>query len=204
MVKINRLPIFTSEVFSFELPNFEEWQKQIKQIVMVEDNAIHDYSTTPKEQCNVMAKRTAWNSHTRYSVLNLLSEEIKKHIKKFVDEEGYNIPELTIKDCWINWYSKDEHAQPHTHNDCLSVVFFVDVEKTNANLFFHKDDYLVLMKTYDIATNFSHIKQLEAKDGTVIFFDGSMRHSVSANKTENKRITVAINFYVTYNLPRWT
>ena len=42
MVKINRLPIFTSEVFSFELPNFEEWQKQIKQIVMVEDNAVHD------------------------------------------------------------------------------------------------------------------------------------------------------------------
>ena len=171
MVKINRLPIFTSEVFSFELPNFEEWQKQIKQIVMVEDNTIHDHSTTPKEQCNVMAKRTAWNSHNRYSVLNLLCEEIKKHI---------------------------------THNDCLSVVFFVDVEKTNANLFFHKDDYLVLMKRYDTATNFLHIKQLEAKDGTVIFFDGSMRHSVSANKTENKRITVAINFYVTYNLPRWT
>ena len=37
-IQISRLPIFTTEVFSFELPNFEEWEKQIKQIVLVEDN----------------------------------------------------------------------------------------------------------------------------------------------------------------------
>ncbi len=62
MVDINRFSIFKSEVFSFELPNFNFWKQQIEQIILVEDNKnIHGQDTTPDERCNVMAKRTAWN-----------------------------------------------------------------------------------------------------------------------------------------------
>ena len=85
MVEINRLPIFTQEVFYFTLPNFEEWKKQIKEIILVEENKnIHSHDTSPEEACNVMAKRTAWNSHQRYSALHMLCNEVKIYLKKFI------------------------------------------------------------------------------------------------------------------------
>jgi len=203
LFEINRIPIFTQEVFHFKLPNFEEWKKHINQIVLVEENKnMHAHETAPKEACNVMAKRTAWNSHQRYQILNDLCKEIGLHLKKFIEKEGYDIPELEIKDCWINWYGKNQYAQPHKHGGVLSVVFFVDVERSNGKFFAYSDNNAVLIKKNETHTNFSDTVQIDAKDGTVLFFDGSISHSVSPNTTDNKRVTVAINFSVFYKQER--
>jgi len=202
-LQIHRLPVFTNEVFSFQLPNFEKWEQQIKQIVLVEDNKkIHNYSSEPEEQCNVMAKRTAWNSHNRYPVLDLLCNEIKTFLNSFIQNENYDIPELQVEECWINWYGKNNYAQPHSHGSRLSVVFFVDVENTDAKFFFHADNHFVLVKKNETENNFSNIKHVNVKNGTVIFFDGSIRHSVSQNNTNSQRITVAINFIPVYTEKR--
>ena len=199
MVEINKVPIFTQEIFYFTLPNFEEWKKQIKEILLVEENKnIHKHNTSPEEACNVMAKRTAWNSHQRYSVLNMLCNEIKEHLNKFIEKENYDVPSLQIADCWINWYKKNQHAQPHKHVSALSVVLFVEVEKSNSKFFFHSNSNFALYKKEDAHTNFSNVKELNVKDGTVLFFDSSLHHSVSQNTTNEKRITVAINYVPEY------
>ena len=203
MIDINKVPIFTQEVFHFTLPNFEEWKKQIKQIILVEENKnIHKHDTLPKEACNVMAKRTAWNSHQRYPALDILCNEIKKHLKEFIKKENYDVPSLEIADCWINWYKKNQYAQPHKHGSALSVVLFVDVEKSNSKFFFHSNSNFVLVKEEDAHTNFSNIKELTVKDGTVLIFDGSVSHSVSSNLTDNTRVTVAMNFKADYKKNR--
>ena len=198
-MNVNKIPIFTQEVFYFTLSNFEEWKKQINQIILVEENKnIHGHDTTPKQECNVMAKRTAWNSHQRYPVLQSLCDEIKDRIEKFIEKEDYDIPNLEIENCWINWYKKNQYAQPHKHGDVLSVVLFVDVEKSNSKFLFNSNNYAVFVKKNDANTNFSNVKELTARDGTVIFFDGSIFHSVSSNTTDNTRVTIAINFKVNY------
>ncbi len=199
LFKINRLPIFTQEVFYFTLPNFEEWKKNINQIILVEENKnVHKHNTLPENACNIMAKRTAWNSHQRYSALNMLCVEVAKHLKNFIEKENYDIPSFEVSSCWINWYKKNEYAQPHKHGSVLSVVLFVDVEKSNSKFFFHSDNNWVLVKKDDVNTNFSDVKELTVKDGTVIFFDGSVSHSVSPNATDDTRVTVAINYKVNY------
>jgi uncharacterized protein (TIGR02466 family) len=203
MLEITKTPLFTQEVFSFVLPNHNEWIKHITQIVLVEENKnIHEHDTAPKEACNIMAKRTAWNSHQRYQILNDLCKEITLHLEKFIEEEGYDIPTLRVNSCWINWYKKNQYAQPHKHNDQLSVVFFVDVERSNGKFFFYSNDNAVLIKKDETRTNFSNAVQVNAKDGTVLFFDGTVSHSVSSNTTNNNRITVAINFEVSYDQER--
>ena len=202
-IQINRLPVFTTEIFSFQLPNFNNWQKEIKQIVLVEDNKeMHDHSSIPKEGCNVMAKRTAWNSHERYTSLKILCNEIADYLHSFVKNEGYDVPIFRVSDCWINWYNKDNYAQPHHHGAVLSVVVFIDVEDTDAKFFFHANNNLVLIKKEEASTNFSNIKHVKVKNGTVVFFDGALRHSVSQNTTDKKRITVAINFTPKYERKR--
>jgi ectoine hydroxylase-related dioxygenase (phytanoyl-CoA dioxygenase family) len=84
----------------------------------------------------------------------------------------------------------------------LSAVLFVDVEKTDARFFFHANHNLVLIKKQDVISNFSNLKEVQAKDGTVIFFDGSVKHSVSPNNTNNTRVTMAVNYKVNYKQER--
>ena len=78
-IEINRVPIFVNEIFYFQLPDFKVWQEKIKQIVLVEENKL--LNSSPTEECNIKAKRTAWNSHYRYPALNDLSKEIQKYLQ---------------------------------------------------------------------------------------------------------------------------
>jgi len=195
-IQINRLPIFTTEIFSFELPNFKIWQERIKQIVLVEENS--SFNTKPEDECNIKASRTAWNSHARYPAMRELSFELANYLQLFIKNEGYDVPELEILNSWINWYKKDQHAIPHKHKDALAVILFVDVEDTDAKLCFHADNNLVLTKKEDSNINFSNFKSLNAKNGTVIFFDGHISHSVSANSTNKNRISAVFNYFPKY------
>ena len=195
-IQINRLPIFTTEIFSFQLPDLKMWQEKIKQIVLVEENS--SFNTKPEDECNIKASRTAFNSHMRYTAMGELAFELNKYLQVFIKNEGYDVPELHIQDAWINWYKKNQYAIPHKHSGALAVILFVDVEDTDAKLCFHADDNLVLIKKENSSSNFSNFKTINAKNGTVIFFDGNISHSVSANNTNNNRISVVFNYLPKY------
>ena len=124
--KISKHTIFTEEVCSFTLPNFDFYKDKIKQIIKVEENIA---SSAPEKKCNVIAQRT---------------------------------------------------------------------EDTDAKFIFNSNRRTVLQKKDDKATNFSNLKFLTPKNGTVIFFDGSVMHSVSPNKSNKTRITAAFNFRPQY------
>ena len=200
ITKINKHTLFIEEVYSFTLPNFNFYKDKIKQIIRVEENI---QSTAPDKQCNVVAQRTSWNSHQRYPIMYDLSQEISQIINQFIQLEGYDIPNLEIQDCWINWYKKDEYANPHDHGSVLSSVLFVDVKDTDANFIFNSDKRAVFQKKDDTSTNFNNLKILTPKDGTVIFFDGSVMHSVSANQSNKERVTAAFNYRPEYLANRY-
>ena len=193
--KISKHTIFTEEVCSFTLPNFDFYKDKIKQIIKVEENIA---SSAPEKKCNVIAQRTSWNSHQRYPIMYDISEEMAVVLKQYVELEGYDVPRMELFQCWINWYNKDEYANPHDHGDVLSCVLFVDVEDTDAKFIFNSNRRTVLQKKDDKATNFSNLKFLTPKNGTVIFFDGSVMHSVSPNKSNKTRITAGFNFRPQY------
>ena len=131
-----------------------------------------------------------------------ISEEMAVVLKQYVELEGYDVPHIELFQCWINWYNKDEYANPHDHGDVLSCVLFVDVEDTDAKFIFNSNRRTVLQKKDDKATNFSNLKLLTPKNGTVIFFDGSVMHSVSPNQSDKTRITAAFNFRPDYQVNR--
>jgi hypothetical protein len=203
-MKIDRLELFTDEAFYFSMPNFDVWKQHIENIILIEENnSKFNLDTTPEEECNVKASRTAWNSHERYPAINNLCEEIKKILKKFIEEEGYDIPSLHTDECWINWYTKNQHAVPHSHKPFLAVVLFVDVEESSADFLFHSSKNFVLSKIKDneiLRTN--TLKKINVKNGTVVFFDGAIPHSVSSNLSDKRRITLAMNLRPQYSLKR--
>ncbi len=203
MIAVEKIPLFTEEVYSFIMPDHDHWEKQIKNIVLVEKNkAIHDYSTIPKEDCNVKANRTTWDTHKQYGSISILSNKISHIIYDFIKKEDFDVPKLEIQDCWINWYNKDQYAIPHSHICHLSLVYFVDVENTEASFLFHQNTNFRLIKKKENSTKINSIKEVKVKNGTVMMFNGNVSHSVTPNQTDNERITLAMNFNVAYDSKR--
>ena len=199
MIEITKLPIFVEEVNFFTMPNHEYWKEQILNIVKVEaNNNIHKFTTQPDEEWNVKANRTAWDSHLRYPAMAELTEKILDIIHLSVTQDGYDAPSLIAEEAWINWYKKKEFAVPHYHGTHMAVVYFVDTEETFSNFIFTKNDHFRLTKKENEKTITNISKQINIKDGTVIFFNGNLWHAVSANLSERLRITYASNVKVGY------
>jgi uncharacterized protein (TIGR02466 family) len=204
MIDIQTIEIFSDEVFHFKMSNHENWLEQIKQIVKVEDNSIHNFNTEPNDECNVKAKRTAWDSHLRYPAVANLTKELQKIISHLIESQNYDAPKIKVLDAWINWYKKNNFAVPHAHlPGHLSIVYFLDVEKSNAQFMFHKQSSFNLIKKDDKNNSFTNFaKIINVKNGDVLMFPTSTMHSVSANLTDNLRITYASNMSVSYETER--
>ena len=202
-LEITKHNIFIDEAWSFTMPNHEKWRKEIKNIILVENNKeIHKHTTIPEEDCNVKARRTAWDSHFRYPQIRSLTDELSNIIGGWVKKENFDAPSILIQDCWINWYNKNDHAVPHDHPSHLSLVYFVDVEDSGADFLFHKADRFALIRKENNETFRNNIKSVKVKNGTVLMFNGSLGHSVTPNLSNNTRITFAVNYEVSYQEKR--
>jgi len=202
MSSIERIPIFTEEVFAFHLHDHENWKKLIHAIITVEENKnIHKFSTELDRECNIKARRTAWDSHLQYPVVKQLDEIIKKVIFKLIKEQNFDAPYVTTIESWINWYSKNQFANFHNHIPShLSAVYFVDVEKSKANFVINKPTSFRLVKKEDKNNFFYNTsKIINVKDGTVVFFPSYLDHFVTPNESQHKRVTVAFNYVVEYD-----
>jgi uncharacterized protein (TIGR02466 family) len=199
MINVTKVPLFTESVSFFTMPDHENWKKQILNIIKVEDNKnIHKHSTVPDREDNIKATRTAWDSHLRYPTIGKLTNKIIEIIHTSVREDGYDAPLLKIEDSWINWYRKDQFAVPHFHACHMSVVYFVDTEESSSHFIFTQKDHYRLQKKEGDKTITNTHKQMNIKDGTVIFFNGDMWHSVSPNLTDKLRVTFATNLCPKY------
>ena len=198
-IEITKHNIFVDEAWSFIMPDHEKWSKEIKNIILVENNKeIHKHTTTPPRDCNVKAKRTAWDSHFRYPQIRSLTSELSNIIKEWIKQENFDAPTIEIKDCWINWYDKNNHTVPHFHGVHLSLVYFVDVEDSKADFLFIREDRYELIRKENNETFHNNMKSVKVKNGTVLVFNGNLVHGVSSNLSNNTRITFAVNYVVDY------
>ena len=88
---------------------------------------------------------------------------------------------------------------PHKHDNFLAVVLFLNVENSDSYFFVHADNNAVLQKKEKNNVTYNNLKQINVKDGTVLFFDGKVMHSVSPNKSNKTRVTVAFNYMPIYD-----
>ena len=212
MINIEKHTIFTEDIYSFVMPAHEDWSEKIKNIITVEDNKeIHQHTTIPKEACkwaltpqellreqldSVMGKRTAWDSHLRYPILQSLIKELVKIIQIFIEKENFDAPILVLQECWINWLKKNDHVLPHIHPRHLVLVYAVDVEETGADLLWIKSDSYQLANKGEKIRN--DIKSLKIKNGSVVMFNGNLLHAVTPNLSNKTRVTFIANFEVGY------
>ena len=195
---ITKTDIFTQSIWQFDMPNHKQWKKKLEDIALVELNTDkHNFSNQRKTPCNVKAKRTDWRSHHIYPAIGEVAKIIRDDmLPAVIKSENWDMPdELFVCHSWLNIYEKDTYAIPHVHGTIFSCVYFVKVPDNTGNLFLH-DRYASKIK---IKGNWEQNDvQINAKEGSVVVFNGDVMHSVTPNTSDDLRISLALNLEPRY------
>ena len=201
---MTRHSLFSQKCWSFTLTHHEEYKRKINQILLVDknnpnfrvsaDNSDESVSLKDHTQTNVYAWKSNWHLHHSFPILEELCEEIKPYLTQIIKEEKIkHTSTIETMNCWVNKYQKNDFACPHTHeNTQWSAVYMMKIPSDSSSLFrIHNP----LGTTYnsELLENFA-ILDINTKEGVVVITSGALKHEVTPNKSEEERITVAMNF----------
>ena len=110
---------------------------------------------------------------------------------------------LHITQSWVNFNEKNTEHHSHRHtNSCLSGVMYV--ENTSPILFEKEKDHLILPF---LSLKYTALNQLnspdlavETKNGALLIFPSSTMHRVAPNQSENCRISISFNTWLSGNV----
>jgi uncharacterized protein (TIGR02466 family) len=110
---------------------------------------------------------------------------------------------LHITQSWVNFNEKTTEHHSHRHtNSCLSGVMYV--ENTSPILFEKEKEHLILPF---LSLKYTALNQLnspdlavETKNGALLIFPSSTMHRVAPNQSENCRISISFNTWLSGNV----
>ncbi len=138
--------------------------------------------------------------------MSQLKTEIEKHCEHYVRKY------LTVKsnaqfyllNSWSNIHGPGEYSQIHCHaNSIISGVYYPIFPKKSGGLYLHKswnyknliDQNIMLdFEEYNYITASKYL--LDIEEGTIVMFPSHLDHSVEKNNSNEKRYSIAFNFYV--------
>jgi len=178
---------------------------------------VYDSKITVKQKwkdfvVNLKYDRTHINnsdiSKDRYILNNMpeLKAEIEKHCEHYVRKYLTVKPntQFYLLNSWSNIHNPGEYSQIHCHvNSILSGVYYPIFPKNSGNLCFHKAynmkniiDQNILLE-YEELNNITAQKYiLNVEEGSIVMFPSHLDHSVERNSSNEKRYSIAFNFYV--------
>tara|TARA_B110000285_G_C15083868_1_gene595065 strand:+ start:757 stop:1383 length:627 start_codon:yes stop_codon:yes gene_type:complete len=153
-----------------------------------------------------------WLTNNHYlldeDVMKTLKEKIMKSFNammsnsmQFQDSVGWR-----MTNSWAVKHDTGGWAQEHIHtNSVFSGVYYMDTNEHQGKIKFHKPthDQTILPLTFrpgsykeptDYNLDFAHI---QPENGMLVIFPSTLLHSVSANKSEWDRYSIAFNFFPT-------
>jgi uncharacterized protein (TIGR02466 family) len=134
-------------------------------------------------------------------VLNLL-ELCKKKTHEFSKYFGVNIPKEKLQciDFWFNLASPGSYQEYHSHPGAdFSCVYYVNVADDCGNIVFRKsesffDSMPLPIESADLTEASFSTCFYKPTERLLLIFKSNLLHMVEKNKSDQDRITVAINF----------
>ena len=142
--------------------------------------------------------------------MDILNHRKLRHVKKHIDgvvgkyihdicKVSNNI-DLELVSSWTLMHDPGDYAPSHLHTNCvLSGVWYIKTQK-NCGRFVLIRDVLPFGSTFEFdVTEQSMFNSfewfLEPEIGDLYIFPSHMRHRVEKNKSDEKRISLAFNYY---------
>ena len=172
--------LFSLPVYKGEVENPSEIDR-----LVFENYDYSKYKVSPEEWlCDVDA---TWKSKM-FGWEEEFAKIISVHLERYL---GFlNTKESVYLDQpWINFYKKGQWQEQHAH--CGSYISYTYcVEEGDASFFFHSPYKTVAMLSNGIA---KEKMEYVLKKGDILIFPSFLDHSVTANKSDKERITIAGN-----------
>jgi len=192
------MPHFTTHnlwpvpIYEAEIPVKQEWKDAVINL---------EYVRTHINNSDI--------SKDRYILNNMpdLKKDIEKHCELFVRKYLMVKENATfyLQNSWCNLHSPKEFSQIHHHgNSLISGVYYPIFPENSGNISFHKTVFpptnlfpQSIMIEFDEYNNINAaMYHIEIKEGTIVLFPSHLEHKVHENLSNEKRYSIAFNFFV--------
>ena len=146
---------------------------------------------------DVLSNDGGWQSVDKE--LDLISNIIKRHCKKYFRHLGNGNAECNIVAQWANVNCPGSSNIVHHHGDCdFSGVYYVRVPENSGDLLVHNFEAPNnnLSKVFTNTTHTSTGHRVEPEEGLIVMFPGNLKHSVTTNRSNEDRVSIAFNLDV--------
>ena len=178
-------------IYQGEIPVKQEWKDAVINT---------EYERTHVNNSDISKDRYILNT------IPDLKKDIENHCERFVRKY------LTVKDnaqfylqnSWCNIHGPEESSQIHFHaSSLLSGVYYPILPKNSGNISFHKGSIYNNVFHQSIRFEYEENNNITAeqyvinlKEGDIVLFPSHLDHSVQKNNSNEKRYSIAFNFYV--------
>ena len=178
-------------VYEAEIPVNQEWKDAVINL---------EYERTHINNSDI--------SKDRYILDNIpdLKSDIESHCERFVRKylAVKDNAKFYLQNSWCNIHGPNENSQIHYHaSSLLSGVYYPILPKDSGNIAFHRGSIYTNIFHQSIRFEYEENNNLTAekyvlnlKEGTIIIFPSHLDHSVQKNNSNEKRYSIAFNFYV--------
>jgi uncharacterized protein (TIGR02466 family) len=157
---------------------------------------LNSCDTTNQGTGNLMSKnRYLLDCEELTDLKNLFLEDIKTYVEQImhIDKEIY------ITTSWLNIAGAGKQHNLHNHsNSILSGCYYIDVESSEPSINFSRMSQPFLFNlTAKTRNSFNSTEwSLPIRNNMLILFPSSCYHSVRANPTPNKRISISFDTFI--------
>lgn len=199
--------LFPSQIWKCKLNITEDIKNDILKQIISHYEETKSY-THPVWKCKVHTSLHQEN----YIDYSQLAPYIKSEYDKFSQKINLEYHEYHITDIWYNYYMEGCNQEVHDHvaKDCLySAVYFLKLNDTHPSLTFYNNTkcdifykcnreikYLYNEELIEHSIVFPHYT-LNLNEGDFVIFPSYLPHCVFVQKTNDPRITISMNFYLT-------
>ncbi len=148
---------------------------------------------------------TSYNSmnqlHRTSSTFGELEKHIRRHVKSFANALDFDLTgrKLTMTDCWVNVMPRRAAHGLHLHPlATISGTYYVRTPRGASKIKFEDPRLASFMaappRTPDCRPENRAFVEYPVAAGNVILFESWLRHEVSANRTDEERVSVSFNY----------
>ena len=164
-----------------------------------ENQLIDDYKLkTYKNAGNVTSMNDYILEIEQFSNLKKeLTDIVKDYYDKIISSSDNIEPYITQS--WLNYTKLNEYHHTHAHpNSLVSGVLYINADKDNDKIFFHKNNKHQTIKP--TVKNFNPFNSdtwwFPVKTLDIILFPSSLTHDVEIKQGDNTRISLAFNTFI--------
>ena len=178
-------------VYQSEIKTKDEWKEKL---LKLEYNRTHVANSDISDNRNILKDIPDLKSKIDFHLENYVRKYL--HVKKELN--------FYMLNSWSNIHHPNDYSQIHNHgNSLISGVYYPIIPKDSGGIQFHRSAYksnlfdLCVMMEYDEDTIINAARyQIDVREDLILLFPSHLEHSVMKNISNERRYSVAFNYYV--------